>query len=166
MHLKCTQCSILLHLIDIGFLTCIFLWQISQIQTCWYVVVGPGLVSTSPAFIRSIARHPAGSHGRLAHTTVNGPTLLGREGLIQFAQGLPDRCDSSTACRLCRLEQFIISLLTPVVPTVFPIFNPLTASATSSSEMRQQGPITSGQLASSSHSFLTFRSFSICFLIW
>ena len=32
-HLRCTQCSILLHLMDICFLTCICLWQISQIQT-------------------------------------------------------------------------------------------------------------------------------------
>ena len=27
-HLRCTQCSILVHLIDICFLTCICLWQI------------------------------------------------------------------------------------------------------------------------------------------
>ena len=33
MHLRYTQCSILLHLIDICFLTYICLWQISQIQT-------------------------------------------------------------------------------------------------------------------------------------
>ena len=33
-HLRCTQCSILLHLMDICFLTCICLWQISQIQSC------------------------------------------------------------------------------------------------------------------------------------
>ena len=30
-HLRCTQCSILLHLKDICILTCICLWQISQI---------------------------------------------------------------------------------------------------------------------------------------
>ena len=30
-HLRCTQCSILLHLMDICFLTCICLWQISHI---------------------------------------------------------------------------------------------------------------------------------------
>ena len=29
VHLRCTQCSMLLHLIDICFLTCICLWQIS-----------------------------------------------------------------------------------------------------------------------------------------
>ena len=49
-HLRCTQCSILLHLIDIGFLPYMCLWQISKIQTCWCVVVGPGFVSTSPVF--------------------------------------------------------------------------------------------------------------------
>ena len=62
-HLRCTQCSIMLHLIDICFLTCIWLWQISQIQTCLRVIVGPGLVSTSPAFMRSIASQPADPHG-------------------------------------------------------------------------------------------------------
>ena len=76
-HLRCTQCSILLHLIDICFLTSICLWQISQIQTCLRVVLGPGLVSTSPAFMRCIASHPAGQHGRLAPKTVIGPPLLG-----------------------------------------------------------------------------------------
>ena len=65
-HLRCTQCSILLHLIDICFLTCICLWQILQIQTCLRVVVGHGLVSTSPALMESIASHPAGLHDRLA----------------------------------------------------------------------------------------------------
>ena len=32
-HLRCTQCSIMLHLMDICFLTCICLWQISQIHS-------------------------------------------------------------------------------------------------------------------------------------
>ena len=31
----------------------------------------PGFVSTSPAFMRSSTRHPAGPHGRLAQKTVN-----------------------------------------------------------------------------------------------
>ena len=61
-HLRCTQCSILLHLIDICFLTCICLWQISQIQTCLRVVVG------HPTFMRNIASSPVGPHGRLAQT--------------------------------------------------------------------------------------------------
>ena len=52
------------------------LWQISQIQTCLCVVVGPGLVSTSPAFMRSIDRHTAGPHGRLAQNTDIGPPFL------------------------------------------------------------------------------------------
>ena len=61
------------------FLTCICLCQISQIQTC--VFVGPGFVSTSPAFMRSSASHPAGPHGRLAQKTVH----RGREVSTQFA---------------------------------------------------------------------------------
>ena len=86
-HLRCIQCSFLLHLIDICILTCICLWQISQIQTCLRVVVGPGLVSTSPAFMRSIAIHPAGPHGRLAQKTVIGPPLLGAGGVDTICTG-------------------------------------------------------------------------------
>ena len=59
---------------------------------------------------------------------------------------------------------FSISLTIPVRPAAFPIFNPLIATATSSSEMRQWGPITSGQSTSPSQSFSTFRSFYIYFL--
>ena len=44
----------------------IVLWQISQIQTRLFIVVGPGLVSTSPAFVSSSASHPACPHGRHA----------------------------------------------------------------------------------------------------
>ena len=87
VHLRCTQCSILLHLIGICFLTCICLWQISQIQTCLGVVVGPGLVSTSPAFMRGITIHPVGPHGRLAPTTVIRPSLLGAGGVDTLCTG-------------------------------------------------------------------------------
>ena len=88
-HLRCTQCSILLHLMDICFLTCICLWQISQIQTFLFRVVGPGLASTSPAFVSNSASHLAGPHGR--HTQKNGksgPHCWGRGGSTQFAQQL------------------------------------------------------------------------------
>ena len=87
-HLRCTQCSIMLHLMDICFLTCICLWQISQIQTRLFKVVGPGLVSTSPAFVSSSASHPAGPHGRHAKNGKSGPHCWGREGSTQFAQHL------------------------------------------------------------------------------
>ena len=62
------------------------------------------------------------------------------------------------------LDAFIISLNSPVGPAAFPIFNPLIAASTSSSEIRHQGPITSGQSTSPSQSFSTFRCFSIYFL--
>ena len=65
-YLRCTQCSILGHLIDICFLTCICL---SQIQTFLCVVVGPGLILTSHTFMRRIASHPAGPHGHLVKKT-------------------------------------------------------------------------------------------------
>ena len=37
--------------------------------TCLCVVVGPGFVSVSPAFMRSSASHSAGPHGRLVLDT-------------------------------------------------------------------------------------------------
>ena len=103
-HLRCTQCSILLHLMDICFLTCICLWQISQIQTFLFRVVGPGLVSTSPAFVSNSTSHPAGPHGRHAQKTVNQAPIAwaGRFDTICTAAWVC--CDSSTACRLCRME--------------------------------------------------------------
>ena len=58
-------------------LTCICLWQISQIQTCLFKVVGPGLVSTSPTFVSSSASHLAGPHGRHAQKTVNRAPIAG-----------------------------------------------------------------------------------------
>ena len=72
-HRWYTQCSILFHLIDICFLPCICMGQISQIQACLRVVVGPGLVSTSPAFMRSSASHPAGPLYRLAKDGKSDP---------------------------------------------------------------------------------------------
>ena len=62
--------------LDICFLTCICLWQISQIQTFLFKVVGPGLVSTSLAFVSNSASHPEGPH------------CCGRGGSTQFAQRL------------------------------------------------------------------------------
>ena len=75
-HLRCTQCSILLHLIDICFLTFICLWQISQIQTRLFKVVGPGLVSTSPAFVSSSASHLTQFTQQLV-SAVTAPPLVG-----------------------------------------------------------------------------------------
>ena len=87
-HLRCTQCSILLHLMDICFLTCICLWQISHIQTRLFSVVGPGLVSTSPAFVSSSASHPAGPHGRHAQKTVNrAPIALLLHCILPYGLG-------------------------------------------------------------------------------
>ena len=84
-HLRCTQCSILLHLMDICFLTCICLWQISQIQTFLFKVVGPGLVSTSPT--------PAIQQVRMPKKWQIGHPLL------ESAVTVPP-----LVCMLCRLE--------------------------------------------------------------
>ena len=59
-------------------------------------------VSTSPAFVRS--SHPGGPHGRIAKKRENWPPLLGAGMFDTICTGVCDRCDSSTASRLCRLE--------------------------------------------------------------
>ena len=78
------------------------LWKILQIQSCLCVFVGPGFVSTAPVFIRSSASNPACPHGRLAPNTVNRAQFLGVEGFDTICTAVCDRCDNSTACRLCR----------------------------------------------------------------
>ena len=107
-HLRCTQCSILLHLMDICFLTCICLWQISQIQTFLFKVVGPGLVSTSPAFVSSSgsAWPTCPKNGK------SGPHCWGREGSTQVAQQLESAVAAPPLVG-CRLEPppFIVSLI-------------------------------------------------------
>ena len=109
-HLRCTQCSILLHLMDICFLTCICLWQISQIQTFLFRVVGPGLVSTSPAFVSNSASHPAGPHGRHDPNTVNrGPHCWGRGGSTQFAQQLESAVTATLPVGCVVWSRFIVS---------------------------------------------------------
>ena len=88
-HLRCTQCSILLHLMDICFLTCICLWQISQIQTFLFNVVGPGLVSTSTRFCEQQRQPSSGSAWPACPKNgKSGPHCWGRESSTQFAQQL------------------------------------------------------------------------------
>ena len=88
-HMRCTQCSILLHLMDICFLTCICLWQISQIQTFLFRVVGPGLVSTSPRFLEQQRQPSSGSAWPACpKNDKSRPHCWGRRGSTQFAQQL------------------------------------------------------------------------------
>ena len=80
-HLRCTQCSIMLYLMDICFLTCICLWQMSQIQTRLFKVVGPGLVSTSPAFVSKLLLQP--SH-HLRRRVKNPPNPLRQSNRVHL----------------------------------------------------------------------------------
>ena len=70
---------------DICFLPYICLWQISQIQTCLRVVVGPGLVSTSPAFMRSSGSNDLGLHVVRVGRGCEGATCFSGEG--EFGRG-------------------------------------------------------------------------------
>ena len=100
-HLRYTQCSILFHLMDICFLRCICLWQISQIHTCRTWICLDNII----LFFRSSAKN-------------------GKSGLIAGAGGFKTIiiavCDSSTACRLCHLEplpQILQSRCSPQIHT-------------------------------------------------
>ena len=119
-HLMCTQYSILLHRIDIGFLPCICLLQISQIPTCLSVVVGSGFVSTLPAFMRSSTSHPAAPPGHLAKKREIGPPFLGTGDFETICTATcQTRCDSSTTCRLCYPS--LQHLKIHIFPICFPI---------------------------------------------
>ena len=95
VHLRCTQRSILLHLIDICFLQCICLWQISQIQTCLCVDITrfyeeqrlPSIGSAWPACPKN------GKSGG---------------GFDTICTAVYIRCDSYTTCRLRRWETFFL----------------------------------------------------------
>ena len=50
---------------------------LADIQTCLFVVVGSGFVTTSSAFMRCSASYPAGPHGRLVKKTVNRAPIAG-----------------------------------------------------------------------------------------
>ena len=65
--------------------------------------VGAGFGSTSPAFMRSSASHPAGPHDWLAKK-VNRAPIAGVGGFDTICTAVCNRSDSSPACRLCRLE--------------------------------------------------------------
>ena len=68
----------------------LFMADITNPGSFLFKVVGPGLVSTSPAFVSSQRRpHPAGPHGRpCPKNGKSGPHCWGRGGSTQFAQQL------------------------------------------------------------------------------
>ena len=84
---------------------CLFMADIANPDLFVCVVVGPGFISTSPAFTRSRASHPAGQHGRLAQkNSKSGSHCWGREVFDTICTAVCNRRDSSAACRLCCLE--------------------------------------------------------------
>ena len=57
-------------------------------MSCVTYRCGPGLVSTSPAFMRSIASHSAGPHVRLVpQKTLIGHPLMGAGGIDTICTG-------------------------------------------------------------------------------
>ena len=107
-HLRSSQCSILLHLMDICFQQCICLWQIWQIQTCLCVVVGPGFVDITCFYDEPGQPSRVSAWTACPPKTVNRAPIAGAGGFNTICTAVCNRCDSSTACRLCRLEPFLL----------------------------------------------------------
>ena len=80
-----------------------YLFMADIANSCLCAVMGPGFVSTSPAFMRNSGRHPAGPHGRLEKKTVNRDPIDGVGGFDTIC----NRRDRSTAYRLCLLKPLI-----------------------------------------------------------
>ena len=100
-HLRCTQCSLFLHLMDICFLTCIGLYQISQIHTRVCDVCRAWICLDITCFYEKQCHTSIWS----AWTTCPnigklGPPLMGAAGFDTLCTAVCERCDSSTACRL------------------------------------------------------------------
>ena len=88
-HLRCTQCSILLHLMDICFLTCICLWQISQIQTFLFKSCRTWIGLDITRFCEQQRQPSSGSAWPTCPKNgKSGPHCWGRGGSTQFAQQL------------------------------------------------------------------------------
>ena len=97
-HFRCTQWSSEVHLMDVCFLVSIWFVQSVHVHVlravcvravCVRVVfVGPGLVSTSPAFVSSNASHPARMHGWRAIKTVDRAPISGGRGGRRNLDGL------------------------------------------------------------------------------
>ena len=90
---------------------CICLWQRSQIHTCLCDIVGPGFALASPAFMKSSASHPVCPPGQHGQNSKSDPIALGCCRFTICTAVCQCHCDSSTACRLCRLEHFFVVLL-------------------------------------------------------
>ena len=72
--------------------------------TCLCIVVGPWLMSTSPACEKRY-RHSSGSASPAYQKSVNRAPLLGTGGVATISTVIyQNRCNSYTACRLCRFE--------------------------------------------------------------
>ena len=111
-----------LHLMDICFLACICLWQISQIQTSLFKVVVPRLVSTSPEFVSSSASHACPKNGKLGphcwgrvrhnlHSSLSPQWQLHRLYAVSFGAGVTLWPMLSSACLLQMPLAFHCSML-------------------------------------------------------
>ena len=79
------------------------IYLLKAVQTRLFEVVGHGLVSTSPAFVRSSASHLSGPHVRMHKNGKSGPHCWEREDSTQFAPQFVTAV-KIPPCRMRRLE--------------------------------------------------------------
>ena len=140
----------------------VFLWHISQIQTCLCVVVGPGFVSTSTAFMRS-----SGSAWPAFPKMVNRSPIVGGGRFRQICTEICNRRDSSTTCRLCCLEPKFLNTDVNVYSVSTPGFLPHVKSSSECSRSRDKHMVYSdieGAMLSTGMEFRT--DFTHIFQCW
>ena len=93
----------LLHLMDICFLPSICLWKISQIQTL-YVWLSELDLSRHHPFYEKQHQPSSGDQWPACPKTVNRAPISGVGCFDTICTTVCNRCDNSTACRLCCLE--------------------------------------------------------------
>ena len=67
-----------------------------------FTILGPGLLSTSPAFSMSSASHSAGSSGWLAQKTGAGPTFQWAGKVDAICRSRSNRAKRPRACCILR----------------------------------------------------------------
>ena len=111
-HLRCTQCSTLLNLMDICIITCMCLLQISQTCLC---VCRTFICLDIIRFYEEQRQPSIWFAWPTCPKTLNRVPIAGSGGFNTICTAVCDCCDSFTACMLCCLE--------PAQPSSFWISN-------------------------------------------
>ena len=112
------RCIIMLHLMDIYFLTCIYLQQILQIQTLIVCCCQTWISLDITNFCEQHRQPSSGCAWPACPKKTVNLAPIGVVGFDTICTIVYDRSDSSTACRLCCLEPvFFCCIIEPSITT-------------------------------------------------